>query len=67
MLYWLKVLLEVIILPPNSLVIAAGVGLAMKRRYRILGNVLVAISTLIWFVLSMPVVSSTLVQSRIEH
>ena len=67
MLYWLKVFLEVIILPPNSLVIGATVGLWLRRRYSTLGNAAIMLSAALWFLLSLPVVSGALALSRIEH
>ena len=67
MQYWLKIFLEVIILPPNSLVIIAVVGFLLRRRLRILGNIIIGISALLWLVLSMPVVSEKLTQKRIEY
>lgn len=67
MLYWPKIFLEVIILPPNSLVIGAVVGLLLRRRLRILGNFIVGISALLWFVLSMPAVSDKFAQKKIEY
>ena len=67
MLYWLKVFLEVTILPPNSLVIGAAVGLSLRRRYRTLGNAAIMLSAALWFVLSLPVVSGALAPGRTEH
>jgi len=67
MLYWLKIFLEMIILPPNSLVIGAVVGFLLRRRLRILGNFIVGISAVLWFVLSMPAVSDKFAQKEIEY
>ncbi len=66
MLYWLKIFFEVVILPPNSLVIGAVVGLLLRRRLRILGNFIVGLSALLWFVLSMPAVSDKLAQKKLN-